>query len=235
MDYSRAMINKKYNIKISGKLMIIALLVIGFILIFRQMGISDYFHLGNIRSFVNSLGIWAPLGFIGIYALFTSVGFPATPFTITGGIIFGKWLGTLLNLMGATIGACGAFWVARVLARKALEGRFKEKRWFIKFNRGLEESGLNYMLFVRLVPLFPFNGINFGSGLTRLSFRDFFLGTVIGMIPPTFIFTNVAYELGESAAEGFSFSPGLILAFILLGLFILIPVFYKRIRGSQTV
>jgi len=219
--------------KSDKKLIVIAVAVILIIVLVKQSGISDAISLKSIRAMVDSLGFWGPIGFILVYALATSFGLPGTIITVAGGLIFGKWLGTLFNLIGAVLGSSGAFWIARLLARESLSEKFKGQKWFEKFNNGLEKDGFNYMLFVRLVPLFPYNGVNFGSGLTRIPFKSYLLGTAIGIIPGTFIFTNVAAEIGESATEGFSISPGIIMAFTLLGLFALIPIGYKKYKAGK--
>jgi uncharacterized membrane protein YdjX (TVP38/TMEM64 family) len=172
-------------------------------------GAREMVSLQNLRSFVESIGYWGWLGFIIAYSLGASVGFPGTLFTAVGGLVFGKWVGTLLNLAGATLGA-----------------------WFSTLNNGLRENGLNYMLFVRLVPIFPFNGLNFAAGLTVVTFRNYLAGTAIGMIPATFIYTNAAAEVGDAASEGFHLSGGMLFAFLLLGLLAIIPIAVKKYKKS---
>jgi len=221
--------SRKPRNKLIGIVAVIILLVI----LIKASGITESFSLPELRAMVKSFGIWGPLGFIILYGLSIAIGTPGTLFTIAGGLLFGRWFGTLYNVLGATLGASGAFWIARLVSRKTITKRFGHTKWFSAFNRGMEKNGFNYMLFVRLVPLFPFNGINFASGITNISFRDYTLGTAIGIIPGAFVFTNAAVEMGESATEGFKLSPGVILAFALLGLFALVPVIYRRFKGRN--
>ena len=204
---------------------LIIILVIASVKVFH---LEQYFSAERIGSMLDGMGIWAPVVFILLYAVGMLIGLPGTLFTVAGGLIFGKWFGTLYNVIGAAIGATGAFWIARLLGSEALTNRFSGQKWFKKLNAGLEENGLYYMLFIRLVPLFPFNGVNFGSGLTKISFRDYFIGTAVGIIPGGFVFTNAAAELGESAKTGEFLTGGTIGAFVLLGLFALIPIIVKK-------
>jgi uncharacterized membrane protein YdjX (TVP38/TMEM64 family) len=196
-------------------------------------GAREMVTLENLHSFIESIGYWGWLGFILIYSIGASVGFPGTIFTVAGGLIFGKWVGTLLNLIGATIGACFAFAVSRYIAKEAMMEKFGHQKWFTTLNNGLRESGFNYMLFVRLVPIFPFNGLNFAAGLTVVTFRNYLAGTAIGMIPATFVYTNAAAELGDAATEGFHLSGGMVFALLLLGLLAMIPVLIKKYRKTK--
>ena len=209
---------------------LIIILVIASVKIFH---LEQYFSAQRLSSLLDGLGIWAPVVFILLYGAGMLIGLPGTLFTVAGGLMFGTWFGTLYNVIGATIGASGAFWIARLLGSEALINKFSGKKWFEKLNRGLEESGLYYMLFIRLVPVFPFNGVNFGCGLTKIAFRDYFIGTAIGIIPASFVFTNAAAELGESAKTGEFLTRGTIGAFVLLGLVALVPIIIKRRLDSK--
>jgi len=224
---------RKWSSKPRNKLIGIVAVIILVVILIKVSGITESFSLPELRAMVKSFGIWGPLGFIILYGLSIAIGTPGTLFTIAGGLLFGRWFGTLYNVIGATLGASGAFWIARLVSRKTIMERFGHTKWFSAFNRGMEKNGFNYMLFVRLVPLFPFNGINFASGITNISFRDYALGTAIGIIPGGFVFTNAAVEMGESAMGGFKLSPGVILAFALLGLLALVPIIYRRFKGRN--
>lgn len=215
------------------KLALFLALAVAVVVFFKAEGLDKYFSIEQVQAFVDSMGVWAPIAFVLIYALAMMIGLPGTVFTIVGALVFGKWLGTFLNVVGATIGASGAFFIARLMAGELLIKKLSGQKWFDKFNKGLEENGISYMLFVRLVPLFPFNGINFGSGITKVSFRDYLVGTFLGIIPATFVFTNAAVEVGQSATAGFKLTGGMIGAFALLGLFALIPIMIKRRLGGK--
>jgi uncharacterized membrane protein YdjX (TVP38/TMEM64 family) len=100
--------------------------------------------------------------------------------TLAAGAVFGALTGTVYVNIGATVGATLAFLVARYLFRDFIQTKFGTR--IEKINTELETRGFNYLLFLRLVPLFPFFLINLGAGLTRIPLRTFFLGTMIGII-----------------------------------------------------
>src|SRR6185369_4761674 len=100
-------------------------------------------------------------------------------------------------------------------------------------NKELEERGINYLLFLRLVPVFPFFLINLAAGLTRLPLRTFVLGTMIGIIPGGFVYCNAGASLATiSSLKGIA-SPRVLGSFALLGLFALIPAIYSKYKGRN--
>lgn len=214
------------------KLIVFAILVVAIISLFKFTGVGYYFSREFISTFLEKIGAWAPIGFIAIYATGTILGVPGTILTLLGGVIFGPILGTILVVTGATIGASGAFFVARVLARDFVEQKFGSAAWFKKFDKGIEREGLFFVLFVRLVPLFPFNGINFASGLTKIKFRDYLIGTGVGIIPGSFVFVYAASTAAEAATEG-KLSPKLFVALLLLGFLAIVPILYKKYRAKK--
>ena len=213
--------------KKSGTIRLLVLFAIAsvFYLVFKYTDAGYYFQRPFIEKTLDSLGAWAPVGYVAIYSVGTLLGVPGTLLTALGGIVFGPYLGTTLVVLGATIGACLAFSVTRFLARDFVLERFGQAPWFRKMEDGIRRRGVYFVLFIRLVPLFPFNGINFASGLTNVRFIDYLLGTFIGIIPASFVFTNAAYELAGVAAGG-RVGMGTLVALTLLGLLAAIPMFF---------
>ena len=197
------------------------------------------FQSGNLmtidgfRGWICGYGAFGPLMFMLVYGLLVTFGFPAVICSAVGGLLFGRFYGTAYNLFGACLGASGAFWIARLIARDFVANKFADTRWFGGFSRGIEKNGFYYMLFVRLLPIFPFNGINYASGVTNLRYRDFLLATMIGMLPYDFALTNAVVEVGEAAAHGFKLSPGLIAALTLLAFVSLAPIRIKKYMDKQ--
>ena len=168
--------------------------------------------------------------FIGIYILQTALSLPgAAILSLSAGAIFGAVMGTLYAVIGATIGALLAFLVARYLFHDAVQQRFGGR--LEKLNRELEQAGLNYLLFLRLVPVFPFFLINLAAGLTHMPLRTFFLGTAIGIIPGGFVYVNAGASLATINSTADIASPRVLSSFALLGLFALVPVAYRKIKG----
>jgi uncharacterized membrane protein YdjX (TVP38/TMEM64 family) len=173
------------------------------------------------------------LGFIGIYVVSTAFSLPgATILTLAGGAIFGPWVGTLAVNVGATLGATLAFLAARFLLRDWVEQKFGDR--LKPFNEGFSNNAVNYILFLRLVPLFPFFLVNLVSGLTQVPIRVYFFGTMFGTLPGTFVYTNAGSNLASIESLSDIASPGVIGAFVLLGVFALIPTIYNKFKSRKT-
>jgi len=170
--------------------------------------------------------------FMAIYVIQTGLALPgATILSLTAGAIFGPWLGTFYAVTSASIGATLSFLVTRYLLRDAVLSRFGSK--LDGMNKELEERGLNYLLFLRLVPLFPFFLINLAAGLTRLPLRTFMLGTFLGIIPGGFVFVNAGASLASINRLSDIASPRVLGSFALLGLFALIPALYAKLKAAR--
>ncbi|MFQ5716605.1 MAG: TVP38/TMEM64 family protein [Nitrospinales bacterium] len=174
------------------------------------------------------------LGFIGVYIVTVGLSLPgATILTLAGGAIFGAFKGTLAVNVGATLGATLAFLAARFLLRDWVESKFGDK--LQPFNEGFSKNAVNYILFLRLVPLFPFFLINLLSGLTRVPLRVYFFGTLFGTLPGTFVYANAGSNLASIESLQDIVSPGVLGSFVLLGLFALIPTLYKKFKNKKKV
>lgn len=168
-------------------------------------------------------------GFMAIYILQTALSLPgAAILSLAAGAIFGSLLGTLYAVIAATIGATLAFLVTRYLLRDMILDKFGPK--LEGLNRELQTRGFNYLLFLRLVPLFPFFLINLAAGLTQLPIRTFAAATLIGIIPGGFVFVNAGASLATINSLSDVASPRVLGSFALLGLFALVPVLYGKIK-----
>ncbi len=143
----------------------------------------------KVQSWIHAQGPAAPLLFALIYILATVFALPGSVLTIGGGILFGTGWGTLINLLSATAGATLAFLLGRYLGRDFVEKRLKGKLG--KFDAKIGELGFYTVLYLRLIPLFPFNLLNYSLGLTQIKFRDYFWATLIGMAPGAFVYTSL--------------------------------------------
>lgn len=143
----------------------------------------------QLQIWIEQQGFLAPLIFTILYIVATVISLPGSVITLGGGLLFGAWWGTLINLVAATIGAWMAFLLARYLGGDFVQKRLKGK--FKNLDEKIGENGFYTVLYLRLVPLFPFNFLNYGLGLTRISQRDYVLGSLIGMAPGTFVYTSL--------------------------------------------
>ncbi len=171
-------------------------------------------------------------GFMAIYIVQTALSLPgAAILSLAAGAIFGSVTGTVYAVIAATVGATLAFLIVRHILRDAILSWFGAKLEVI--NRELEARGFNYLLFLRLVPIFPFFLINLAAGLTRLPLRTFFLGTMLGIIPGGFVYVNAGASLATIDSLSGIASPRVLGSFALLGLFALVPVLYNKFIAKK--
>lgn len=152
-----------------------------------------------IEPALRSLGVWAPIGFVLLYAAGTVLFVSGALLSLLGGALFGPVWGTLWNVLGATLGAVAAFLLARTLAGpwvvRRLGGRLK------RVVDGVTAEGWRFVALLRLVPIVPFNLLNYGLGLTGISLRAYVVTSVICMLPGGIAYTWLGYA-GRSAIAG---------------------------------
>ena len=139
-----------------------------------------------------------PVLFVLAYAIAATLGVPGTVFTLAGGAIFGAVFGSLLNWIGATIGAIGAYALARRLGSDAVCGMLG--RHASALDALGERAGFRTLFRLRLIPVVPFNALNFAAGLAPVSFRPYAISTALGIIPGTVVYTYFADSLIEGVA-----------------------------------
>lgn len=202
---------------------ILLLLGITLVVVYR-----DQLDAQALQTWVNEAGVAAPLLFMLIYALGTVFFFPGSVLTLAGGALFGPVMGTLINLTGATIGAAMAFLVARYLASDWVEektgGRLKQLK------EGVEGEGWRFVAFVRLMPLFPFNLLNYALGLTRIPLLQYVIASWLFMLPGAIAYTYLGYAGREAVAGNEGLVQKIMLALALLAIVAFIPRFVARLR-----
>jgi uncharacterized membrane protein YdjX (TVP38/TMEM64 family) len=199
---------------------------------------------------------FALLGFIAIYIAVVALSLPGGALmTVTGGFLFGWVLGGLASVVGATIGAAIIFLIAKTSLGEPLAARAGP--WLAKLRDGFQQDALSYLLFLRLVPAFPFWLVNLAPALLGVPLSTYLIGTAAGIVPGTFAFAYAGVgldsvieaqrhahqaclqEAGVQGAATCQFSldpsalvtPQLLIAFALLGLVALIPVVLKKFRS----
>jgi uncharacterized membrane protein YdjX (TVP38/TMEM64 family)/rhodanese-related sulfurtransferase len=191
----------------------------------------EFFAAMALEKELQGFGRSAPILFVGLYALSTVLFVPGSALTVVGGALFGPIWGTLWNLTGATLGATFAFATARYVASDWVSRRTGERVG--RLIKGVEEEGWRFVAFVRLVPLFPFNLVNYAFGLTRIRFAEYVLASFVCMAPGALAYTYLGYA-GREAAAG---SSGAIRnGFIALGLLATVaflPRLVRRLRAPR--
>ena len=191
----------------------------------------DQINLATLDAWLGSLGLWAPIGYVMLYAVATVAFVPGAIFALAGGALFGPFWGSIWNLLGATLGATLAFLVARYvagdwIARKA-GGLLK------RLIEGVDGEGWRFVAFVRLVPLFPFNLLNYVLGLTRIPPHHYVITTLICMVPGAVAYTWLGHAgRGALTGEADTVRYGL-LALGLLAAIALLPRLIGRMRESS--
>lgn len=173
---------KKYEcyvlkIKTSILLFILAYLIATGLTVYLLGGIDPV----KLQAWLRSAGIWAPIIYVALYIIATLLVLPSTVLNLTGGALFGPWLGTLWTSTGAVVAAIVAFMFTRTLGRAAIAKRVAG-RWQamdVEVRRG----GVFYIFAIRLVPIMPYGLVNFAAGLTSVSLKDYCLGTILGTVP----------------------------------------------------
>jgi len=215
------------------KALILVVFIVAAILLVRYTPIKDYLTADGLGRFLSTVGFWAPLVFIAIYAIGVCLFLPGTLLTGLGAAIFGAYWGFVYVWVGAMAGASAAFLIGRTLGREFSASLVGNK--LQKYDDAIERNGFATVLYLRLV-YFPFTPMNFGMGLTKVHFRDYFLGTGLGIIVGTFIFTFFIGTLKDVWASGnwgelISFKVFFSIALFIFSFFI--PKIIKKVRGEK--
>jgi uncharacterized membrane protein YdjX (TVP38/TMEM64 family) len=190
-------------------LKIIVLVLVGMILLAAPVqaetvansGFNPQELLRNALQWVNDLGAIAPIAFMLIYIVATVAFLPGSVLTLGAGVLFGIIQGSLYVFVGATIGATLAFLVGRYLARGWISEKIAGNQKFSAIDRAVGQEGFKIVLLTRLSPVFPFNLLNYGLGVTGVALKDYVLASV-GMIPGTIMYVYIGSLAGSIATIG---------------------------------
>lgn len=193
----------------------------------------DHLDASQFEAMLKDSGAAAPLIFMLIYAIGTVFFLPGSVLTLLGGALFGPFWGTLYNLTAATVGAMLSFLVARYLASdwvaQKTGGKVKQ------LINGVENEGWRFVAFTRLVPLFPFNLLNYALGLTRISFTQYSIATYICMLPGAIAYTYLGYIGREAATGGEGLIQKALLALALLAVVAFLPRLIGNLRKGDMI
>ena len=208
-----------------------------------------------LRAFIDANMVLAVLGFIALYAVVVALSLPGgAVLTLAGGLLFGWLVGGIASVIGATLGAVAVFLIAKSALSDILAA--KAGPWLDRFRQGFQQDAFNYLLFLRLVPIFPFWLVNLAPGLLGVSFSTYVITTILGIIPGTFAYSlagsgldsvitaqqsahqSCLAKMGAGGQEfcpytldpGALLTPELIAGLVALGLVALVPVLVKWFR-----
>src|SRR5215470_1882916 len=221
------------------------LLILVLIAAFFLLGLQNYVSLASLRAhhawLARQVAEHLPLALLAymlVYAAVVALSLPGgAVLTVAGGWMFGQWLGTAAVVVAATVGATLIFLAARTALGDSL--RRRAGPWLQRLQAGFQADAFNYLLFLRLVPLFPFFVVNLVPAFLGVRLRSFVLATLIGIIPATFIFATFGAGLGDLLAQNGEItlsqvlSPRFLTALAGLALLALLPVIYRHWRHRQ--
>lgn len=220
------MLNKQLLLKLALTLIVASGIVIA--VLYR-----DAFDADALQDWLDRAGILAPVLFMLIYAAATVLFLPGSVLTLAGGALFGPVLGTLYNLTGATLGAVLAFLISRYLASNWVEEKAGGK--VKQLINGVESEGWRFVAFVRLVPLFPFNLLNYALGLTKIKLSHYLIASYVFMLPGGFAYTYLGYAGREAVAGGEGLIQKILIAIALLAVVAFLPRFIASMRRGPMI
>ena len=222
----------------------LAILAAGFGLFFLT-GIDQYFtfealreHRGWLINQVQDNTLITALAFMAIYIVVVAFSLPGgAVLTIVGGFLFGLALGTTFVIISATIGATALFLVAKTTISDALKSRMGS--WLKKMEQGFQENAFNYLLAMRLIPVFPFFVVNLVPAFLGVRLKTYFFATLIGIIPGSMVYIQVGaglssiFDSGEDFSAAGILTPDVILALAGLAILSLLPILYKKFKTRE--
>jgi uncharacterized membrane protein YdjX (TVP38/TMEM64 family) len=216
---------KKRGVKGLWKPLFLLLIVTAIIIIVKFTGISE--KLNAIPGWIETLGVWGPVVFVGIYIAGVVAALPGSALTVAAGPLFGSVIGVILVSIASTTGACLSFLIGRYFARDAVSRWLSQKEKFQKLDRLTKEQGAIMVAITRLVPIFPFNLLNYGFGLTGVPFLTYVFWSWLCMLPGTVLYVVGADALWKSLTKG---EIPWVLIGVVLGMFIFLSVVVRFAR-----
>ncbi|MGQ0483704.1 MAG: TVP38/TMEM64 family protein [Pseudonocardia sp.] len=179
-----------------------------------------------VEQLLRRLGWAAPVMFVGVCAVLTVLVFPKPVLAIAAGVVFGTAMGTVLVVLGSSLGAAGSYFIGRRAGREAVTKMVRGRSALI--DRWLGSHGFIAVLYARLLPVVPFSLVNYTSGVSSIRFAEFIAATVVGIIPGTFVFAALGGSFQDPASPAFLIAVGLSVVLALAG-----PVVQRTTRSTR--
>jgi uncharacterized membrane protein YdjX (TVP38/TMEM64 family) len=226
------------------KLLPVIVLVVGLVIAWAS-GVLDLLSFESLREnrdllqgFVADNPVSSVLVFMGLYVVSVALSLPiGSILTITGGFLFGAFLATSYVVFSATIGATIVYLAARYAFYDLM--RAKAGNAVRRMEEGFAENAFSYLMVLRLIPIFPFWLVNLVPALLGVKLRSFVFGTMIGIIPGTFVYASIGdglgalFDQGKTPDLGIIFEPRILTPIIGLAVLALLPVAYKKLRKRK--
>ncbi|HHD11673.1 MAG TPA: TVP38/TMEM64 family protein [Deltaproteobacteria bacterium] len=215
------------------KFTVLALLVAGGALTIRWLGASGYLTEESLKEWIEGYGLWGPVVYILVYSIAPALMAPGLPLTVVGGILFGPLWGVVYTAIGATTGATVAFLIARYLGREWVAEKIRGTRLEV-LDREVERRGWKVVAFTRLIPLFPFNLLNYAFGLTGIGLFTYVVASFVFMLPGIVAYVVFSDSLFALLVRG-ELRWKFLAALGLVATVSLLPLLYRWYRKGRTL
>ena len=212
-----------------GRLALVTVLVAA-IAALKISGAGAWLEPQRLQEWMASYGYWAPFIYILLYTAAPALFMPGLPLTILGGMLFGPVWGVVYTITGATSGACVAFLVARYVGRDWVGSKMTGPRWQ-KLDADVAHHGWKIVALTRLIPLFPFNLLNYAFGVTRVSFFHYAVTSFICMLPATIAYVSLSSSVGQLLKGEISMEFGIGVGLVVL--LSLLPLGWRRYAAAR--
>lgn len=216
------------------KLLLLVLVLSAVFAGLRITGLHGYLDEARLKDWISGFGNWAPVVYILIFSVGPSLMIPGLPITVIGGVLFGPFWGSVYTVIGATIGATIAFLISRRMGRGWVEGLISSrsgKGRIAELDALVKTQGWKVVAFTRLIPLFPYNFLNYAFGLTGIKTSHYVIATFIFMIPGTVayvVFSSSIFDILKGEISG-----RVVVGVVLLLIVSLAPFIYKRLKNPD--
>ncbi len=191
----------------------------------------DYINLDTFLGLIETIreNPFAPLIFVCIYALAVTIAIPASAFTLLAGSIFGFWWGLVLTVIASNLGCHLSYWVAKILGKDAIMKLVKKGSFIDSATEKATKNGFIFMMYARLIPLFPFVAVNYLSGILGIKYIHYTIATLLGMLPGTCVYVYLGYS-----ATNIKDNPlGLVVSISVLILFTVVVTIVGKRKSSK--
>ncbi|ORI10784.1 TVP38/TMEM64 family protein [Campylobacter concisus] len=204
------------------KFAIIAAIMLVAVFLMQKIGVSE------LRELIGEHVLFAPMIYVLCFAILPIFLFPVPVLAVVAGAVFGLFAGSLYTIIGAMINSVLMFYIARFLGFRAVSDFTQNSKSKILKTLGEPGGKFSLILILRLMPLVPYNALNYACGVMNVSLRDYVVATFVGIVPATFIMVN----LGEKALD--MRSNGFIIACVLMAALVVLSSWgAKKIRAKR--
>lgn len=212
-----------------SRLLLVAVLLAGIVVVTLN---RDQLNQAAVEAWLARLGLWGHVVYVLIWLVWPPLFLPGAPLTLAGGALFGPLLGTVYTSIGSVGGATLAFLLARYLAGDWVAR--KTGGTLARVKAGVEEEGWRFVAFTRLVPLFPFNVLNYAFGLTAIPLRTYVFTSWLCMLPGTAGYAYIGFAAREAVVGGEDLVRKGLIAVSVFAALALLPIMIRRLRRKPT-